>query len=271
MNYKSVYDNLIVKAKKRGCPDGYYEKHHIIPKSLGGTDSESNMVNLTAKEHLFAHKLLFKFSEGDDKAKMQVAYFFMFYSNNSKRSYSTSDLAYAREQCSLAKKGRTAHNKGKKMNLSPEVRKKLKETGTRNLRGVDNTGMVVCKHRVTGEMSRVTCEEYHRRPELTSTRGLLDHEEPKPKKKRPKKAKEDWKVRVMPKFSEYMEPERRKASFGRKGKNNGCSRESEIIKYGKMTDDEFSDYCEGKTQMRIKRVTTIRNRYLQKLEDVTIE
>lgn len=34
--------------------------HHIIPKGMGGDDSEDNLVKLTIREHLFAHLLLAK-------------------------------------------------------------------------------------------------------------------------------------------------------------------------------------------------------------------
>lgn len=52
---------------------GYTEKHHIIPKSLGGTNSKENLVRLTAREYFIAHHLLTKMTEGSDKKKMQKA------------------------------------------------------------------------------------------------------------------------------------------------------------------------------------------------------
>ncbi len=42
---------------KKNC---YCEKHHIIPKSEGGSDEPDNLVNLTAREHYIAHLLLWK-------------------------------------------------------------------------------------------------------------------------------------------------------------------------------------------------------------------
>lgn len=62
MNYKKVYDNLIKKARTSHRKKGkkiYYEQHHITPRCLGGTDTESNLVLLTAKEHYIAHLLLY--------------------------------------------------------------------------------------------------------------------------------------------------------------------------------------------------------------------
>ena len=57
MNYQLIHNQIIKKAKQR-ISEGYTEKHHIIPKCLGGTDSEENIVKLTAKEHFIVHKLL---------------------------------------------------------------------------------------------------------------------------------------------------------------------------------------------------------------------
>ena len=57
MNYKRHYELLIDKAKNRTL-DGYKERHHIIPKSFGGTDDKENLVDLTAREHFIAHLLL---------------------------------------------------------------------------------------------------------------------------------------------------------------------------------------------------------------------
>lgn len=58
MNYQRQYDLLITKGLSRIRPDGYVERHHILPKSLGGTNEKSNIVVLTAREHWVAHLLL---------------------------------------------------------------------------------------------------------------------------------------------------------------------------------------------------------------------
>ena len=64
MNHFLAYQRLIAKAKARVCPDGYVERHHILPKALGGSDDSSNLVALTAKEHFLAHVLLAKIHGG---------------------------------------------------------------------------------------------------------------------------------------------------------------------------------------------------------------
>jgi hypothetical protein len=58
MNYERVYKELISQAVQRATVDGYKEQHHIVPKSLGGLDDNSNLVALTAREHFVAHCLL---------------------------------------------------------------------------------------------------------------------------------------------------------------------------------------------------------------------
>jgi hypothetical protein len=64
MNWQKIYDQLIDNAKSRGAVDGYCEKHHIIPKSMGGSNDKTNLVNLTAREHFLAHFLLGKIHGG---------------------------------------------------------------------------------------------------------------------------------------------------------------------------------------------------------------
>jgi hypothetical protein len=59
MNYKNIYNQLIAKAQLRNTGQ---DNHHIIPKSLGGSNEADNLVLLTHKEHYVAHHLLMKFN-----------------------------------------------------------------------------------------------------------------------------------------------------------------------------------------------------------------
>lgn len=54
------YERLVAFAQARGRPLGYAERHHIVPKSAGGTNTVENLVWLTAREHFLAHWLLFR-------------------------------------------------------------------------------------------------------------------------------------------------------------------------------------------------------------------
>lgn len=64
MNYQRIYNELIKSAQVRGGVDGYKERHHIIPRSMGGSDEAENLVDLTAREHYLAHWLLWKIHGG---------------------------------------------------------------------------------------------------------------------------------------------------------------------------------------------------------------
>lgn len=59
MNYRRHYELLIIKASNR-IYSGYTETHHILPRCLGGTDLQENLVRLTPEEHFVAHQLLVK-------------------------------------------------------------------------------------------------------------------------------------------------------------------------------------------------------------------
>lgn len=49
---------------------GYTEKHHIIPRSLGGADSKENTVYMPADDHITCHRLLVNMTTGADNGKM---------------------------------------------------------------------------------------------------------------------------------------------------------------------------------------------------------
>lgn len=112
MDYKLHYDKLISTRKNRALlPTAYYEKHHIIPKSLGGDDSIQNTVMLTAKEHFLAHWLLYRIH---GIGSMAFAFFRMCHQQNGK--ISSRAYAEAKEARSLSMKNRV---------ITEETRKKI--------------------------------------------------------------------------------------------------------------------------------------------------
>ena len=77
MDYKAIYYRIIEKANnedKNGFRNiGYYEKHHILPKSLGGNDNKENITKLTAREHFICHWLLVKmYDKGTNERKKML-------------------------------------------------------------------------------------------------------------------------------------------------------------------------------------------------------
>lgn len=72
--YTKWYRSITQNRQLNPIPKTEYgERHHIIPKSLGGTNEASNIVRLKAKEHFICHLLLVKMTEGANKAKMSYA------------------------------------------------------------------------------------------------------------------------------------------------------------------------------------------------------
>jgi len=59
MNYKLIYDRIVARGKER-ILEGYKERHHIVPRCMGGTDDPDNLVDLTPEEHFVCHQLLVK-------------------------------------------------------------------------------------------------------------------------------------------------------------------------------------------------------------------
>ncbi len=78
MNYTKLY-NSIIDNRKKVTFDGYTERHHIVPKCLGGSDSRSNIVRLSAREHFICHYLLTKIycKNKEEHIKVVNAFIFM--------------------------------------------------------------------------------------------------------------------------------------------------------------------------------------------------
>jgi len=76
MNYEKIYNNFIIdfintdvktriirrnpRDLRLNSDNLYVERHHIVPRSEGGMDSEDNIVSLLPEEHLFIHYLRYK-------------------------------------------------------------------------------------------------------------------------------------------------------------------------------------------------------------------
>lgn len=118
MNYKKHYNNLILSRKNRILDESlHYEKHHILPVCLGGSNDKSNLVKLTYKEHFIAHKLLFLFSEGKAKMKMGYALHRMCMINNNNQTYrikSASEFEKIKEEVYNFIKGENHPSYGRK-------------------------------------------------------------------------------------------------------------------------------------------------------------
>lgn len=74
--YTSWYYQIIARAQSRQT-QGYVERHHVIPRSLGGINESDNLVALTAREHFVCHLLLTRMTTGQSRCKMISAVFYL--------------------------------------------------------------------------------------------------------------------------------------------------------------------------------------------------
>lgn len=115
--YSRWYFAIIKRALNQQRSKGgqvYYERHHIVPKSIDPTlvDLNANPHNgvlLTAREHILCHWLLCYMTEGRDKRSAMRAFHAMCFKDNggrNKRSPNVAILAIAREMGSHANRGK---------------------------------------------------------------------------------------------------------------------------------------------------------------------
>jgi len=73
MNVLKLYELFISDRRQKEAFLVEYETHHILPRSLGGTNKKSNLIRLSLSDHVFAHFVLAKLHGG----KMYLALIMM--------------------------------------------------------------------------------------------------------------------------------------------------------------------------------------------------
>ena len=117
--YTKIYNQLIesrIELNRKFTTGCEYEKHHIIPKSLSGDNSKSNLVVLTYREHCIAHMLLVRMYDGSARGKMCYAIIRLFRLRDKNRTMLTSKEY---------EKLRTEHNKALKDSAHRALRSEL--------------------------------------------------------------------------------------------------------------------------------------------------
>jgi hypothetical protein len=127
MDYQKIYNQIVERAKDRDLI-GYSERHHIIPKCMGGLDSLSNLVKLTAREHIICHRLLTLIYPENHK----ILYAFWAMCNqknnpNQQRDYTISSRVYEEAKSLFSK----AHSK-RVINQSTRDKISKAKTGKKN-------------------------------------------------------------------------------------------------------------------------------------------
>lgn len=143
MNYQKVYNQIISQSQLELRVRGnviYYERHHIVPKCLGGSDVDDNQVLLTAREHFLCHWLLHRLNPSN--AKLTHAFHMMCFTNGrfqhryvpSSRAMEEAKEAHAKH-LSNSMKGEKNHMYGKKRPDTSERNSLLKKGVPSPLKG----------------------------------------------------------------------------------------------------------------------------------------
>lgn len=115
MNYQDIYEGFIQSRQDRSVlPSGPVEVHHILPRSMGGDDSEGNLLPLTAREHYFAHRLLAKIHGG----KMNSALAIMS-KRSGKGNYVNTSRGFEKNYCVLSTRCKKKRKKKQKTSINP--------------------------------------------------------------------------------------------------------------------------------------------------------
>lgn len=77
MTYQEFINNILQNRGRFACGEEYHERHHIVPRCMGGNNDKENLIDLYAKEHFEAHRILAL--ENPDNKDLQFAWWCMAY------------------------------------------------------------------------------------------------------------------------------------------------------------------------------------------------
>lgn len=212
--YTTWYEQLVEGAKNRSLPeDTYTEKHHIVPRCMGGSNKKENIVELTAREHYIAHLLLWKMSMPEKwNNKMMMALHVMINgSGKGKQKVARSEYLVNsrifeknrkkwRDYMSESRKGEGNHFYGKKHTEETKERIKKRNAETKEIRSAklsgEGNGMHGKKHtKETLDIMSKKSKEYWASDENKSKVGKRTKkqwEDPEWRKKQTQSRKSVW-------------------------------------------------------------------------------
>lgn len=149
MDYHKLYNKIISNARHEMRVKGggvYYERHHIIPRCIGGTDDVSNLVLLTAREHFIVHMILVEMYPVNSiewhKLVNATSMFMQISSNHSRYILSSRQYERIKKLLSDSKKG---------VPRSQAVKDKISQTKRKNLYIASDRHREMMSKRMTGE------------------------------------------------------------------------------------------------------------------------
>lgn len=97
MTYNEYIQNILTTRGRFACGEDYCERHHIVPRCMSGGDEDDNLIDLYAREHYAAHKLLAR--ENPENEKLVFAWWIM----STKSSTTSGRYELTAEEYELAK------------------------------------------------------------------------------------------------------------------------------------------------------------------------
>jgi hypothetical protein len=160
--YTKWYFSIISSGQKtRNKSNVKLERHHIIPKSLGGSNDSSNIAFLTLRQHYVAHRLLPKMLvEKNAISKMLYVLHLL-----SRRAHFKSSRHFELTLKAKAEASRLRR-------VSPETRKKISEKA--KARGKDSTKAAVAAAKISNIGRKHSTEMREKLSKSLSGRKLSD-------------------------------------------------------------------------------------------------
>lgn len=267
MDYNTVYLRICYHGQTRVRGKGQYlEKHHIMPKCLGGSNTINNLTLLTAREHYIAHHLLCRMHKNSDistRSKLASAF-------NRMVTYNKHNRRFTSRQFEVARKTFSENHPMKNKATRDKVSAALRERGiiTKVLRNQDLPYcMCGCEKRVKTKYQRYLYNHWDRSVTktgfTTEVRKILSDKAIQ----RIKSLTDEEKTARLQKSLHSVNVDHimrgRSISLGKKGKK---TKQLDIMgtRFSNMSDSEFAAYLNTVSSRVWTRYTKLRNKWLNK-------
>ena len=115
---------IVSRAQTRTLAENTYtERHHVVPRCLGGSNDPENIAVLTAREHFICHRLLVNMTTGKAASKMALAVLAMCRTSGNQQRAAVRAHTYARIREAVSRAATGAGNPNYGKTHSAETRK----------------------------------------------------------------------------------------------------------------------------------------------------
>lgn len=114
MDYKTIYNKLVDTRKKlnrKRNDGGVYEIHHIVPKSMGGSNDKDNLILFTPREHFIAHRLLEKITKNTKHHYKMLKAVYMMSQDGATTRHTPKARVYENIRCNYLKRNKLLFGK----------------------------------------------------------------------------------------------------------------------------------------------------------------